>query len=369
MNWEDLWHEMPTEVKQKYDLARVPYEIPKLPQAQCVVVPLVREAIAPVIVRNNEADEVTDQVIAGETRIRMIASKTKGVERRRGAQILRALGLGGHGAANKVAVPGGKTPGQVFDLNSYVFGDSATAAGNKKAIYPVHAAVLYSDAISVAPKRGQVESVFRQGGIYEDGGNFDPEEKESSSNIFTTYSVKPGTLFVQTAVFLGNRVTREAFEHWLLSVGLVGAYGGMTAVTGTNMRTRLGGVYWGTLEREVNAPSEILKRLKGQNGVAGSVEGLLDAIQTIFAEAYPKGIGWKDTEQHVADLARQLEQRDKELTERYKKAAEQMRELFDAWFGTTGARRSRAGGRARVERSEEGEGEEIAAGDEEAAEA
>jgi len=347
MGCEDFWSELATELRQTYDLASKPYEIPRLPEAQCIVVPLVREAIAPIVVRNNEAEEVTDQVIAEETRIRMIASKTKGVERRRGAQILRALNLGGKAAVNKVVIPNGRTPGSVFDLNSFVFGDSAQAPGGKKMIYPVHAAVLYSDAISVAPKRGQVESVFRHGGVYEDGGNFDAEDKKSSPNIFTTYAVKPGTLFVQTAVFLGHRVTRAAFEHWLLAVGLVGAYGGMTAVTGTNLRTRLGGVYWGTLERDINAPAEILKRLKNSKEAVRNPNVLLDKIQAIFSEVYPKGIGWQEVEGHIAHLVRQLEDRQDELVKRYREASEQIRELFDAWFGRSAQTRRGRQGRGR----------------------
>ncbi|MCL6576733.1 type I-D CRISPR-associated protein Cas7/Csc2 [Kyrpidia sp.] len=330
---EELWNTLPTQVWQTYEMARKPFEIPRLPQAQCIVIPLVREAIAPLIVRNNDPDEITDQVLAGENRIRMIASKTKGVERRRGAQILRALKLGGYSAANKAFISKNKgyRPSKVFDLNTFVFGDSAKGDGN--AIYPVHSAVLYSDAISVQPKKSQVESVFRQGGVYEDGGNLDAEDKETSSNIFNTYSVKPGTLFIQTAVFLGNRITRAGLEHWLLATGLAGSYGGATATTGTNLRTHFAGIYWGTLERDINAPSEILKRLQATGEEAVDATQVVTFLEKLFSEAYPYGIEADQTTAYIDELAAELENRAPRLVSQYETGAKDVGELFDRWFG------------------------------------
>src|SRR5690606_25412317 len=105
------------DLQTHYELAKKPHDIPALPEAQCIALTLVREAIAPILVRNNDADEITDMVIAGHNPVRIIASKTKGVERRRGSQIMRALGMGGRAAANKAFVPKGKKPSGVFDLN------------------------------------------------------------------------------------------------------------------------------------------------------------------------------------------------------------------------------------------------------------
>ena len=118
---QTLYAQLTQEIQTHYTFAKKEYDIPALPEAQCIVLPLLREAIAPVLVRNNDADEITDMVLAGCNRVRIIASKTKGVERRRGAQILRALGMGGRAAANKAFVPKGKKPSDVFDLNSFVF--------------------------------------------------------------------------------------------------------------------------------------------------------------------------------------------------------------------------------------------------------
>jgi CRISPR-associated protein Csc2 len=326
---ETLYAQLAKDIQTRYELADSPYDIPALPEAQCIAIPLLREAIAPILVRNNDADEVTDMVLAGHNRVRIIASKTKGVERRRGAQILRALGMGGWTAANKAAVPKGKKPGEVFDLNSFVFGDSGMIDdGGKKHVAPIHAAVLYSDAISIQPKREIIHSVFRQGGISEDGGNFDAEDKKSSNNIFTTYAVSPGALFVQCLVLPGRRLTRAALDHLLLSIGMSGAYGGATAVTGTNLRTYGAGIYWGRLERAINAPGEMLKAI----GDARDVGSVLEALEAAFSGAYPNGIARSAVDSALETLNGHFEAGSPELLAQYANAREQTASLFDAWF-------------------------------------
>lgn len=314
----------------EYTFAEKPYVIPALPQAQVVVLPLVREVVAPMIVRNNDSESITDIVMANERRIRMIASKTKGVEKRRGAMILRALKLGGLTAANKAFINERKhqPPSDVFDLNTVVFGDSAK--GNGKAIYPVHAAALYSDAVSVQPAASQTDAVFRQGGIMEDGSNYDTERHQSSSNIFTTRAVKPGTLLVQTLVLPGRRLTPAAFDHLLLALGLSGAYGGSTATTGTNLRTYLAGIYWGTLEQAVNAPMVILESLPAP--APATPDALVAHMETLFSQAYPHRISAATASAYVTELAHQLESRDPKLLAQYAQGAQDSRMLFDAWF-------------------------------------
>ncbi len=328
--FNDLLATLPTTMSAEYELKEV-VTIPRLPQSQCIVLPLVRTSIAPILIRNNDAELTTDLYVAGMNRIRMIASKTKGVERRRGAQILRMLGIGGFAAANKAFKPKNKPVSTVFDLNTVLFGDSAK--GTEKAIYPVHAAVLYSDAISVEPVARQIDAVFRQGGVYEDGGTFDAENKKTSSNIFTTYSVKAGTRFVQTLVLTGNRVTREALDHLLLAIGLAGAYGGATAITGTNLQTTLAGIYWGALERPINAPGQILAHLDVDN----TTEQTVTQVADLFGKEYPHGIAPGAAGDYVADLVHRLEEGDAALLRQYGHGAEQAAQLFDAWFsGSTG---------------------------------
>lgn len=329
---KSLFAELQTKVDQVYNIAEKPFTIPVLPEAQCIVIPVVREAIAPVIVRNNDADMITDIELAGELRVRMIASKTKGVEKRRGNQILRTLGVGGHSAANKAFVKG--KPSEVFDLNTFVFGDAATGGKDKKSIYPVHAGVLYSDAISYQPYNSLIDDVFRQGGISEDNISYDPENQKTSSNIFTTRSVRPGALFVQTMVMLGHRMTREALNHLLLSIGLAGSYGGSTATTGTNLKTYLGGMYWGKIERSINAPGQLLEQLQYDDHLTAT-QLMAQIAQLMQGEmGYPHQISVETLNSHVQTLitAFEAEPVQPDLYNDYKQAADQMATLFDAWF-------------------------------------
>jgi len=326
-NMESFYNFLTTEIMTRHELASAPFDIPALPEAQCIVIPVIREAVAPILVRNNDADDVTDMFLAGANRVRMIASKTKGVERRRGSQILRSIGMGGKSAANKTFIPKGKKAGEVFDLNSFVFGDAAK--GEESAIYPVHAAVLYSDAISIRPKKELLHDVFRQGGIYEDGGNFDSESKKSSNNIFTTYAVNPGTLFVQSVVIPGHRMTRAAFDHLLLSIGLAGSYGGQTAITGTNIRTHLAGIFWGKMERSLNAPMEMLFKI----GEERSIESILSILESGFASQYPHFVERKTLEEAIASLVARFEASDPSLLSQYAISHQKISDLFNAWFG------------------------------------
>ncbi len=340
--FQDLIATLPTELVVTNELAKEAFEMPRLPQAQCIVLPLLRETIAPILIRNNDPEMTTDMQVAGANRIRMIASKTKGVERRRGAQVLRFLGLGGYAPANKAYRPSNKAMSEVFDLNTLVFGDSAK--GSEKAIYPVHAAVLYSDALSVEPINGRIDSVFRQGGVYEDGGTYDIEHQGTSSNIFTTYSVMPGTRLVQTLVLTGNRLTIEAFNHLLLSIGLASAYGGATAVTGTNIKTVIAGIYWGSLERPINAPSQILPHLDSR----ATTDELTDKLAELFQTEYPLGITVAEVQAYVADLTQKLDREEPSLLRQYGHSAQQAAELFDAWFGNSANNKSASRKRARA---------------------
>ena len=327
-----LFSQLRTEVKTTYDIADKPFEIPVLPEAQCIVIPIIREAIAPLIIRNNDSDMITDIELANELRVRIIASKTKGVERRRGSQILRTLGLGGRAAANKAYVK--DKPSDVFDLNTFVFGDAATGGKSKKSIYPVHAAVLYSDAISIQAYDYLIDDVFRQGGISEDNVSYDIEKQKTSSNIFTTRSVRPGAFFIQTLVMLGHRITKESFNHLLLSIGLAGSYGGSTATTGTNLKTHLAGVYWGKIERSINAPSQLLEHLESDNET--KPDDLVNKVAELMQseDAYPHHLSVETLNAHVQKLVAdfELEPVHPDLKSDYEKAAVEMRDLFDAWF-------------------------------------
>ncbi|HOW77242.1 MAG TPA: type I-D CRISPR-associated protein Cas7/Csc2 [Candidatus Competibacteraceae bacterium] len=339
MTLNDLYSLLPTDVAQTLQL-KDETTIPKLPEAQVIVIPLVREAVAPMLIRNNDVDDITDMPLAGKNRVLMIASKTKGVERRNGARILRTLGVGGRFPTNKTYIREDNIR-DAYDLNTYVFGDSAKSAGGGSAIYSVHSAVLYSDAVSVQSRAESVMDQFRQGGISEDGGAFDVETKSASSNIFTTRYVIPGTLFIQTLVMTGRRMTATALDHLLLAIGLSGAYGGQTAVTGTNLRTHLAGIYWGRLERPVNAPKILLEQLAETRNAAEIRAGL----EILFGQVYPGHCDSETLSGHLAGLVERFEQDDPELRQWYQAAKQQMADLFASWFVGNKEKKSAKAGR------------------------
>ena len=99
------------------------YVHPALKNLGCVSIVLLREAIAPVVFRNAEA-EITDIEIVDDAYIRAVPNKFKYPEKGRGLQILRALKVGGRMPQNKNALFKGQKPSDAFDLNTLVFGDS-----------------------------------------------------------------------------------------------------------------------------------------------------------------------------------------------------------------------------------------------------
>lgn len=323
MSLNDLYSLLPTDVAQTL-LLKEETTIPKLPEAQVIVIPLVREVIAPMLIRNNDADDITDMALAGKNRVLMIASKTKGVERRNGARILRTLGVGGRYPTNKNYIRDEEDIREKYDLNTYVFGDSAML---KDKICSVHAAVLYSDAVSLQSRAESVMDQFRQGGISDDGSAYDAIKKDNSTNIFTTRYVIPGTLFVQTLVMTGRRMTATALDHLLLAIGLSGAYGGQTAITGTNLRTHFAGIYWGRLERPINAPKMLLEGLASVNAPEARTH-----LEAQFQQAYPGYCDSMALDAHLADLVDRFERDDPELRQRYQAAKQQMADLFAGWF-------------------------------------
>ena len=135
---------------------------------------------------------------------------------------------------------------------------------------------------------------------------------------------------------IGRRMTRAAFDHLLLSIGVAGSYGGATATTGTNLKTHLCGVYWGAFERSINAPQEMLQALQAlKNEQQLGVTEVITLLEQAFSHpetGYRHHITAEPLQQYVTQLIEAFETEDKTLLEGYQKAAEQMRELFDAWF-------------------------------------
>ena len=261
--------------------AKGEYAMPALRNLGSVTIPMVREVIAPSSFRN-EQTEITDIEVNGVRRVRAVANKFKYGERQRGLQVLRFFGAGGACPQNRTELPKGGTAGAVFDLNTVVFGDSTDTA-NK--VLPVKASALYSDAVSLAPYADCVGKTFHNRAA-EDGTLFDAETKKNSSNLFDRHFLEPGTLLVQTVTFNGRTAPVEAIEHFLLCVGLAGAYGGQTSIYGINVRTHLSGIYGAPFERDISSPYVLVEALGRQDDPAAATE----ALANLFSDRFPASV-------------------------------------------------------------------------------
>ena len=301
------------------------YIHPKFKNLGCISVVLIREAIAPVVFRNAE-QEITDIEWLNDLYVRAVPNKFKYIERGRGLQILRALGVGGKQAQNKTVLYKGQKPSAAFDLNTLVFGDSAN---HDNRVLPVRSAVNYSDALSLKPKEQVVDSTFHNRAM-EDGTLFDAETKKNSDNLFTRHFIKPGTLMVQTLSTRGQVLPEIGLKHLLLSVGLAGSYGGQTSVTGINIKTHIVGIYADSFEQAISSPYELLKVLADQ--ADADLDSIKAALHTALQAQHSVAIQGDTAQAWQQSLIKAFEQTGSELEQEYKTAQPKVATLFDQWF-------------------------------------
>lgn len=287
---------------------------------------LLREAIAPVVFRNAE-QEITDIEFNDDTYIRAVPNKFKYPERARGLQVLRAMAAGGRWPQNKTVVPKGGKPSDAFDLNTLVFGDSAV---HDSRVLPVRAAVNYSDGLSLRDKYLCVEESFHNRAA-EDGSLFDADSKKNSDNLFTRHFIRPGTLMVQVLSTRGRVLPPIGLKHLLLSVGLAGSYGGQTAITGTNIRTRFVGAYADPFEPAIASPYELLKGLR--DAASDDPIAMVEQLHSLSSPAYELAIPGAEVETWVAQVIADFNQSDSPLQQQYDEAKPAVARLFDEWFG------------------------------------
>ena len=315
--------------KESRDGKNVPYIHPALKNLGCISIVLVREAIAPVIFRNAEA-EITDIDIAQEVYVRAVPNKFKYGERNRGLQLLRAYKLGGNLPQNKTVLYKGQKPSAAFDLNTLVFGDSCN---QENRVLPVKAAVNYSDALSLLPKPFCVDETFHNRAM-EDGTLFDAEEKKNSDNLFTRHFVKPGTLMVQVLSTRGRLLPVLGLKHLLLSVGLAGVYGGQTSLTGVNIRTHIAGIYGGRFEQALTSPYELVKALSGNGEDAlKSTDTVISSLHSQLEPVHETALTGAEAHAWLADLLDRFQRDDVALRTEYTEGAGKVAALFDEWFG------------------------------------
>ncbi len=306
------------------------YVHPKLKNLGSVSLVLIRETIAPVIFKNFE-QEITDIVIenGGEPHVRAVPNKFKYPERGRGLQILRALEAGGRLPQNKTALNEGQNPSEAFDLNSLLFGDSV----QKPKILPIKAAVNYSDALSVLPKYQCVEETHHAR-VNEAGTLWDEEKQENSSHLFKRHFIKPSTLLIQVLSTHHRLLPQIGFDHLLLCLGMAGAYGGQTSVTGINIRTHVVGIYGDFFEQAITSPYELVKSLpKDDINVKHDIKALTGYLHQQLSTTHKASM---DTETATAYQQTQVERFEKNhdaLAKEYQAAQQKIGAFFDEWFG------------------------------------
>jgi CRISPR-associated protein Csc2 len=301
------------------------YLHPKRKNLGSVSLVLLREAIAPLVIRNAE-QEITDIEFHGDTWVRAVPNKFKYPERGRGLQILRAMKAGGRWPQNRTAIPKGAKASESFDLNTLVFGDSAN---HDSKVLPVRAAVNYSDALSLRPKFYCVGESFHNRG-FEDGTLWDSEAKKNTDNLFSRHFVSPSTLLVQVLSTRGKLLPPIGLKHLLLSVGLAGSYGGQTAVTGINVRTHVVGLYADWFEQAITSPYELLKAVGSNEPM--TVEAAKAALDAVLKPAHRTGIPGAAVQTWVNGLINGFNEPGGALEQEYQGAAEAMVRLFDGWF-------------------------------------
>lgn len=301
------------------------YIHPKLKNLGCVSIVLIREAIAPVVFRNAE-QEITDIECLDNLYVRAVPNKFKYIERGRGLQVLRALGVGGKQAQNKTVLYKGQKVSDAFDLNTLVFGDSANYDNR---VLPVRSAVNYSDALSIKPKEQVVDSSFHNRAM-EDGTLFDAESKKNSDNLFTRHFIKPSTLMVQVLSTRGQVLPDIGLKHLLLSVGLAGSYGGQTSVTGVNIKTHIVGIYADQFEQAITSPYELLKVL--QPHTDSDLVTIKATLHEVLQAKHTTSIQGAEVQQWQLDLIKAFEQNGSPLEQEYKAAQPKVAALFNEWF-------------------------------------
>jgi CRISPR-associated protein Csc2 len=305
------------------------YIHPALKNLGSVSLIIIREVIAPLIIRNAE-EEVTDIAFDNEVYVRAVPNKFKYPERSRGLQILRAYSIGGRFPQNKIQLGKSDKISTAFDLNTLVLGDSTTHGGN---VLAVKAAVNYSDALSLLPKHLCVEQSFHHRG-FEHGTLFDAEDKKNSDNLFNRHFIKPGTLLVQVLSTRGKLLPLIGLKHLCLSVGLAGAYGGQTSITGTNIRTHFAGIYADRFEQALTSPYELIKRLKNQSEASlSNPSAVIAELHELLQGVHEISISSNEVQDWVLSIIDAFERDDADLKIEYQQAAGKVAELYDSWFG------------------------------------
>ncbi|MBF0240783.1 MAG: type I-D CRISPR-associated protein Csc2, partial [SAR324 cluster bacterium] len=143
--------------------------------------------------------------------------------------------------------------------------------------------------------------------------------------------ILPGTLMVQVLSTRGRLLPPEGLDHLMLSVGLAGAYGGQTSVTGTNIRTHLVGIFADKFEKAVSSPYELVKLLSTQSEeFRKNPDQVIPLLHQLMSNAHESSISTQECQTYLNSLLERFESN--ELRSQYEQAARKVGELFDLWF-------------------------------------
>lgn len=310
-----------TSVKNKKE-----FHHPKSNNSGVLTIVLIREIISPTVFRQQDP-EILSIEYKGIDRIRGIANKFKYKERQKGLQILRMFGVGGKQLQNRTyiseEIKKSKKYGEVFDLNSLVFGDST----NKEETLQLKAGFLYSDALSIQEYSDSVDSTF-QNRAEENGCTYDLAEKVNSSALHSQHFIKPGTIMVQTITTQGKNMTPEMLDHLLLSIGVSNSYGGRTSVSGLNIKTHIAGIFGGKVEKPVSSPYVLVDGIDENS----DIEEVIRNIEDKMSSSYNMVSSHSESTEYLSSLIEKLENDDETLEKQYKNTKEKIDGLFEAWF-------------------------------------
>lgn len=297
-----------------------------------ITVTVVRETIAPIVLRQEDPEPLTTEV--GEQQvIRAMPNKLKYPERQRTLQVLRNFDLGGRMPQNRGFMPNNAHAGDYYDISTMLFGDSVMRANTPLS---VTSSAKYSDALSVKAPHEITDMTFHQRSN-ERGTMYNEEEKKSSNHIFEMHVVNPGSYLVQNITFLANSATSELLDFFLMVLSAPISAGGRTSITGTNVKTHVACISASKFETEYNSPYKLVEQLLNPDSVANEsidtddVNSLKEQIVDIMTEHYPVVVNGNEIEEIQLHLNKCVETG--ELPESFTNAQERYSEYFTAYFG------------------------------------
>lgn len=306
----------------------VDYISPSYKHMGSVTVVRLVEVIAPTIFRNSEEEMTSTTIRDNFETVCGKAYKTKYVDSLNGLRILRTLKAGGNYPKNRHTVAKNVELKDVFDLNSMVFGDSAFKDGR---VLPVKSGTNYSDLIGLSHYMDSVDKSLHIKNN-EEGTLFDYENKKNASSIYDRHFIKPGTLFVQSLTINGKTLPIEGLNHLLLSIGISGSYGGSTAVTGTNLKSHLVGIYGNTFERPEMSPYEIANHIYENNLLGSDAATIINAINEYVSPHQEVRISHEEASKMRDQLMNKLIHNRPEIEKEYKNIQHKVQGLFEATF-------------------------------------